>query len=840
MNLSELHTGEEAIITKVRGIGAFRKRILEMGFVKGQKIKVIKNAPLKDPIEYEVMGYNVSLRRLEASFIEVITKEEAKDLANGTFQGVITEDILQETASKKGKTINIALVGNPNAGKTTLYNYISGSREHVGNYSGVTVDKKTTSFTYKGYRFNLTDLPGTYSLSAYSAEEIYVRNFILQETPDIVINVVDASNLERNLYLTTQLIDMDIRVVVALNMFDELQKSGDKFEYDNLGKMIGIPFIPTVSRKGTGINNLFDNLIDVYSGESDIIRHIHINYGNQVEESIQKIRDVIQTPDNLRFKTNVSGRYFATRLLEKDKETMRKAENLSNFQEIETISQREINKLEKSLLDDSETIITDARYGFISGALKETYKSSTVEKRKRTEIIDAFITHKVWGFPIFLFFMWLMFFTTFKLGQFPMDWIDMGILALSDFLGNIMNAGPLKDLLIDGVIGGVGSVIIFLPNILILFFFISLFEDTGYMARAAFIMDKLMHKIGLHGKSFIPLIMGFGCNVPAIMATRIIENPKNRLLTILINPFMSCSARLPVYLLIIGAFFPNNSGTILFLVYITGVLMAILVALLFKRLFFRTNEVPFVMELPPYRIPTFQTILRHMWNKGGQYLQKMSGVILVAVIIIWALSYFPRNVELSKDYDQLITKVEQKYEAQTGQNNSKSTSLSQTLEHKKINEIKVLLNEKNAEMQSSSYIGQIGHFIEPVIKPLGFDWRMGVSLLSGIAAKEIVVSTMGVLFQAENTEDETAASLGNKLQSAKFDHPEKENAKLFTSASAMAFLLFILIYFPCVAVVSAINKESGHWKWALLTVFYTTTLAWVVAFIVNQVGSLLL
>lgn len=836
MKLSELQTGEEAIIIKVKGIGAFRKRIVEMGFIKGQKIKVIKNAPLKDPIEYEVMGYNVSLRRHEASFIETVTKEEAKECLNGDFNGVITDEIFQKSAFRKEKIINIALVGNPNAGKTTLYNYISGSKEHVGNYGGVTVDQKTTKFKYKDYTFYLTDLPGTYSLSAYSPEEIYVRNYILNYSPDLVINVVDASNLERNLYLTTQLIDMDIRVLIALNMYDELQKSGDNFNYAMLGKMIGIPFIPTISRKGTGIDNLFDKAIEIYTEKDESIRHIHINYGKMVENSIRSVREALQTPENVKFNTNISGRYFAIRLLEKDKESYKKAKELNNSAQVFQKVNGEIDKLEKHLKDDSETIITDARYGFIAGALKETYKENIKKRKRNSKYIDHFITHKFWGFPIFFFLMWLMFFTTFKLGQYPMDWIDMLVGHLSNLISSNMAEGPLKDLIVNGIIGGVGSVIIFLPNILILFFFISLFEDTGYMARAAFIMDKVMHKIGLHGKSFIPLIMGFGCNVPAIMATRIIENPKNRLLTMLINPFMSCSARLPVYLLIIGAFFPENPGSILFLVYLIGVLLAVLLALLFKRIFFRTNEVPFVMELPPYRVPTIKSILIHMWNKGSQYLQKMGGVILIAVIIIWALSYYPRNEKITNVYDQKITAIENEFQSEMLQSNQLSEADLILLSKEKEKQLNTLEHERISVMQSNSYLGKIGHFIEPAIRPLGFDWKIGISLLSGIAAKEIVVSTMGVLYQAEeeNGKDESV-SLGLKLK----DGSNENGEKIFSNVSAFAFLMFILIYFPCVAVVSAISKESGHWKWALFTVVYTTSLAWIVAFLVNQIGNLI-
>ncbi len=833
MNLSELQTGEEAVIVKVKGRGAFRKRITEMGFVKGKKIKVIKNAPLKDPIEYSIMDYEVSLRKSEASLVEVLDEKSIKSNGNGIFEGVITEDILREKAQEKSKTINVAFVGNPNSGKTTLFNFASGSKEHVGNYSGVTVDLKQAKFTQNGYTFNLTDLPGTYSLSAYSPEELYVRNFILNETPDIIVNVVDASNLERNLYLTTQLIDMDVKVVCALNMYDELEKKGAQFNYEALGKMIGIPFVPTVGSKGKGVKELFDKVIEVYEDKSPIVRHIHINYGKGIEKSIQALQEVIKIDANKDFLNKISSRFLAIKLLENDKDAHFLIEKFANEKEIFELYKKQSSKLKQHLNEDPETLLTDARYGFIHGALKETYSEGKINRRRKTKLIDNVITHKYWGYPVFLFFMWLMFQATFSIGQYPMDWIDAGVQWLSSFVSNSMPNGMLKDLLVDGIIGGVGSVIVFLPNILILFFFISLMEDTGYMARVAFIMDKIMHKVGLHGKSFIPLIMGFGCNVPAIMATRTLENRNDRILTILINPFMSCSARLPVYLIVIAAVFPDKAGWILFALYMTGIALAAIFGIIFKKVLFKSKEAPFVMELPPYRKPTLRTTTIHMWHKGEQYLKKMGGVILIASILIWALGYFPQTTEKTAEYEKEISSMQQKIELL--QQNNPATREINDLQNRLDN----LTLDKESDQHSNSYIGKIGRFIEPVMSPLGFDWKMSVSILTGIAAKEVVVSTMGVLYHADKNADENSETLKTKLRNERFTSGEKKGELIFTPLVSVSFLLFILIYFPCIAVVAAVKKETGHWKWAAFLVAYTTGLAWIIAFMVYQIGSLI-
>ncbi len=776
--LSELEQEEDGYIVKVLGHGAFRKRITEMGFVKGKHVKVLKKAPLMDPIEYEIMGYKISLRTSEAEMIQIV--KDKKALQNADYNGTFDNEQLKTSAIEKGKEINIALVGNPNCGKTTIFNYASGSHERVGNYSGVTVDAKEASKKWKDYKLRITDLPGTYSITEYTPEELYVRNHILNNKPDIVVNVIDASNLDRNLFLTTQLIDMDIKVIIALNMYDELQGKGVKLDYEQLGKLIGIPIIPTVASKEKGIDQLLDKVIEVYEDADPTVRHIHINYGVMIERAIKHIQAELWKNDSIA--DQLSSRYVAIKLLEKDKNTEQRLIKFPNHAQIMEVTLKEIERLEKEYREKSETIIADAKYGFIDGALKETRvlpKETTTRKQKWE--LDDLLTHRWLSYPLFLLILFLTFEATFTIGQYPMDWIDAFVGWLGDMVSERMSDGPLKDLLVHGVIDGVGSVIVFLPNILILFFCISLMEDTGYMARAAFIMDKLMHKIGLHGRSFIPMVMGFGCNVPAVMATRTLDNKNDRLLTMLIIPFMSCSARLPLYILMVGAFFTAHQGIVLFSIYLIGILIAILSAILLNKLFFSKKEVPFVMELPPYRIPTLKSTLIHMWEKGEQYLKKMGSVILVGSIIIWALGYFPRHAELTQE---------------------------QQLEQ--------------------SFIGKIGHAIEPAVAPLGFDWRMGVSLVTGATAKEIVVSTMGVLYQAGEDADENSTTLRTKLQ-------EQTN---LTPLVAFTFMLFVLIYFPCIATIAAIGKEAG-WRWAAFEVVYTTGLAWLFCFLFYQIAMLL-
>ncbi|MCU6768224.1 ferrous iron transport protein B [Barnesiella propionica] len=788
MRLSDLQTGDRAVIIKVLGHGAFRKRVIEMGFVKGKTVTVELNAPLKDPIKYKIMDYEVSLRRSEASMIEVMTAEEAEEtLPENRPYSVDENDLIEKAVTSRSRTINIALVGNPNCGKTSLFNVASGAHEHVGNYSGVTVDAKKGYFYYKDYKFNIFDLPGTYSLSAYSPEELYVRRYLKDETPDVIVNVVVASNLERNLYLTTELIDMDYRMVIALNMYDELEQSGSKLDYKHLGSMIGIPIIPTVSRTGKGVDNLFDTIINVYEGRDATVRHVHVNLGNTIESGISVLKESLKS--DARISKQFSPRYLAIKLMEGDSEVKEMLKPSEDYENWKFIRDKEVKRIESTLKEDIETAIANEKYGFVSGALRETFEPGDKEEAKTTRIIDAFVTNRLFGFPIFIFLMWLMFEATFKLGAYPMDWIESGVSWLSGLVQTFMPDGSLKDLLVDGVLGGVGGVIVFLPNILILYFFISFMEDSGYMARAAFIMDRIMHRIGLHGKSFIPLIMGFGCNVPAIMATRTIESRSSRLITMLINPFMSCSARLPIYILLVGTFFPKRASVVFLGLYLLGILIAVVSAKLLRKFHFKRDETPFVMELPPYRMPTVKATLRHMWGKAEQYLRKMGGLILVASIIVWFLSYYPRHEAAGE---------------------------------------RELTEKEIATQQQESYLGRVGSFIAPVVEPLGFNWKVSIALVSGTAAKELIVSTIGVLY-SENDPDNTA-NLSQKL-TAPNPHTGKPD---FTPAIALSFMVFVLLYFPCLATVAAIIQESGSWKWGAFSVLYNTGIAWGAAFIVYR------
>lgn len=825
MLLSDLNTGEKGVIVRVNGSGAFRKRILEMGFIKGKTIKVILNAPLKDPIKYKIMDYEVSLRRSEAALIEVIYPDSHKvrdeNLPHSATNESLgyystTEDVvtsLRKPNSDSKKVIRVALVGNPNAGKTSLFNIASGAHEHVGNYGGVTVDSKEGKFKHGGYTFKVVDLPGTYSLSAYTPEELFVRRHIVEDKPDVVINIVAASNLERNLYLTTELIDMEVSTVIALNMYDELLETGSEFDYQSLSQMIGIPIVPTVAKTGVGIGDLFDAVIRVYEEKEPIVRRVHIYYGNVVENAISKLNILLEKEKETSL--IFPRRYISTKLLEKDKDVDAYVGSLSNAVDIYALRDSEVKYIEDTLKEDTESVLTNARYGFVAGGLKQTLKEKLFESDV-TRMIDAVVTNKYIGFPVFFFFMWVMFECTFRLGGYPMEWIENGVAVLGNFIRGNMVDGMLKDLIVDGIIGGVGGVIVFLPNILILYAFISFMEDSGYMARAAFIMDKVMHKMGLHGKSFIPLVMGFGCNVPAILATRTIESRNSRMITMLVNPFMSCSARLPVYLLFVGVFFKSYASFALFGLYFTGILLAVISARLFKRFLFPKEDTPFVMELPPYRMPTIKSVTIHMWDKSQQYLRKMGGVILVASIIIWFLGYFPRDKERELKYDNMITQVEQ----QEGLGDEEKSA-----------QIEEIEEGRNTEHQEESYIGRVGKAIEPVMRPLGFDWKISVSLLSGMAAKEVVVSTLGVLYTGSSEDQE---SLEVRLLADK----QADGDTTFTPLVVVSLLLFVLIYFPCVATIAAIKEESGSWKWGVFSIVYTTLLAWLISFVVYQVGCL--
>lgn len=777
MRLSDLKTGETGIIVKILGHGAFRKRVLEMGFVKGRPITAILSAPLRDPIKYSLMGYEISLRRSEARLVEVIPVKDAdaNNLPDFTHLNVVAdEDDFSREYRGLSHTINIALIGNPNCGKTSLFNIASGAHEHVGNYSGVTVDAKRGRFEYGGYKFNIVDLPGTYSLSVYSPEELYVRRYLKDEMPDVIVNVVDASNLERNLYLTTELIDMDRSMVIALNMYDELLNTGATLDYDTLGNMIGVPVVPTISRTGDGVEALFNRIIEVYEGRDKSVRHVHVNLGSDIEAGVRVLKDFLKQDKSI--EAHFSPRYLAIKFLERDREVEQLLKDTaSDYQALIELRDKEVRRIERLYEEDITSAIASEKYGFIAGALAETMTEKEKDVAQSTRQIDALVTSKLFGFPIFFAIMFFIFWATFQVGSYPMSWIDAGVKLLDGWISNIMDDGPLKSLIADGIIGGVGGVIVFLPNILILYFFISFMEDSGYMARAAFIMDRMMHKIGLHGKSFIPLIMGFGCNVPAILATRSIESKSSRIITMLINPFMSCSARLPIYLLLAGAFFREYAAIVFFGLYILGVLVAIITARILRRFYFKEDETPFVMELPPYRMPTMKTSLSHMWDKGAQYLRKMGGIILFASIIVWALNYFPHHDAVAETQAEIIAN-----------------------------------SSPEINPETDSFLEMMGKAVNPVMQPLGFHWRATVAIVAGIPAKEIVVSTLGVV----------------------------DGTNEFTIASALSFMVFVLLYCPCIASITAIIKESGSWKYGAFSVLYNTLVAWIAAFIIYHLALL--
>ena len=799
MRLSDLKSGETAVIVKVLGHGAFRKRVMEMGFVKGRKIKAILSAPLKDPVKYSLMGYEVSLRRSEAEMIEVVPIEADYDNSADIPKVNVGESedydsVHRERYEGVRRTVNVALIGNPNCGKTSLFNVASGAQEHVGNYSGVTVDSKTGVFRHGGYTFRIVDLPGTYSLSAYSPEERYVRRYLRDHNPDIIVNVVDGSNLERNMYLTTELIDMDHPMVIALNMYDEMRNAGTVLDYEALGSMIGVPVVPTVSRTGEGVGELFDTIIEVYERRNPVVRHVHVRLGHDLEEAVADVKDAIKADKSVN--PHYSPRYLAIKLMEGDAEAENAVREMADADRIFGLRDRELAHLSQLHPDeDVSAMIAGEKYGFISGALAETMQKSTKQANDTTRMIDALVTSRLFGFPIFILAMLFIFWFTFFVGKFPQEWIETGVAWLA--VNSNMADGPLKDLLANGVIGGVGGVIVFLPNILILFFFISFMEDSGYMARAAFIMDRLMHRIGLHGKSFIPLVMGFGCNVPAIMAARAIESRSSRAITVLITPFMSCSARLPVYVLLIGTFFEAHAALVFLGMYILGVVIAVLTARILRKFFFKRDETPFVMELPPYRVPTMKTSLRHMWAKGKQYLSKMGGIILLASVIVWALNYFPlRDVEPAGIQSENIAGSDE-------------------------------INPRH-----DSYLEMMGKAVNPVLAPLGFSWRATVAAVAGVPAKEIVVSTLGVLYTG--SEEASEHSLSQRLSTSLTGAGKPD----FNRANALSFMIFILLYCPCVATIVAIVKETRSWRYGLFTIMYNTAVAWFAAFIAYRVALL--
>lgn len=769
--------GSTVKVVGVNGDGAFRQRLLEMGFVKGAEVTVIRNAPLLDPVEYMILGTHISLRHSEAERIDVTNLDQELDQSDDLqYMGTI-DTTIEEQNPMADNVLRVALVGNPNCGKTSLFNYATGAKEKVGNYGGVTVDCKEGMFTINGKKVQLVDLPGTYSLTEYSPEEMYVRTYLRDNRPDAILNIVDAGNLERNMFLTTQLMDMNLPLVIALNMWDEFEKSGDQLDIEALSRLLGARIIPVTARDGKGVHEVLQASLDAIEESEQVTTHKNVNYGTVIEDAIAEIGQL--APE--------MNRYALLKMIENDKHALALTEQMPQHTAIKEKAEKLRKNIEKEYNSDITSIITDVKYGFVRGALAEVLtQNSKKDKSKLGYALDVVLTNRWLGLPILFLLMWVMFEATFTLGAYPQDWIEKGVEWFGDWVGSTMPDGMVRDLVVDGIIAGVGGVLVFLPNILILFFFISILEDSGYMARAAFIVDRIMHRVGLHGKSFIPYLIGFGCSVPAIMATRTLENRRDRIITILTVPFMSCSARLPLYLLLVSAFFTSNQGLILMSVYLVGIVIAALTAILLSRTIMKRDKTQFVMELPPYRMPTARNATLHMWSKGSQYLRKMATVILAASIIVWALGYFPRHEGQSKQ-----------------------------------------------QQIENSYMGQMGKAIEPVVAPLGFNWQMGVSVLTGAAAKEIVVSSMGVLYTGEEA-DEESAPLKEKLQSV----TDADGNKVFNPIVAYSFMLFVLLYFPCIAALVAVRREAGT-KWMLFEILYTTGVAWIISFLFYQIANLI-
>jgi ferrous iron transport protein B len=684
------------------------------------------------------------------------------------------------------KKITVAIAGNPNSGKTSIFNMLTGARQHVGNYPGVTVEKKEGLCRYNDYEITVVDLPGTYSLSAYSAEELIARNFIIEEHPEVVIDVIDSSVIERNLYLATQLIEMNVPLVLAFNMSDVAERMGLHFDTTRLSELLQARIVPTVGSREKGKANLLNAVIK--TAKQGRVERIHgINYGDEIETELTKIAAIVADKEP-QLAEKFGQRWLAIKLLEQDSNIREKISS----EEVINCAAVAIEHLKSIFGDEPEIIVADRRYGFISGACQETIKSTVESRHDKSDMADALLIHRVLGLPIFLLLMYLVFMLTFRISEYPMEWLERFFGWAGKTITGFWPSGsesPLKSLLVDGVIGGVGGVIVFLPNILLLFISISILEDTGYMARAAFVMDRIMHKIGLHGKSFIPMLIGFGCSVPAIMGTRILENRRNRLTTILVIPLMSCGAKLTIYALIIPAFFAEKwRGPMMWLIYLIGIVLAVICIKVLRITIFKGETTPFVMELPPYRVPTLKSVCIHMWQRGWLYLRKAGTIILAISIILWAAGSYPKPDEKSL----------------------------------------VGLNHTEVQQKKLEYsvIGRIGRTIEPVIRPLGFDWKIGTALIGATVAKEVFVSQLGIVYAVSSDED-SSQTLRQKLQAH------------YTSLTGFCIMLFCLIYAPCAATVAITKSETNSWGWALFQFFGLTVLAYIVTLIVYQLGSLI-
>ncbi|HEX3020399.1 MAG TPA: ferrous iron transport protein B [Chitinispirillaceae bacterium] len=706
-------------------------------------------------------------------------------------------------------SLKIALTGNPNSGKTSLFNRLTGATQKVGNWSGVTVEVKEGIARFGKEQVTVIDLPGTYSLCTCSMEELVARNFIVDEKPDVVVDVIDGTNLDRHLYLAVQLMELGVRPILALNMWDEVKDKGLYIDISLLSRLLGLTIVTTNARTGEGVADLLEAAIKQGGEKCSFSTDFSVKLPDELESAIIQLKSHVNQIENIKY----NSRWLVLQLFEQDRIIESFVKALPQGKQILAYRDQQIQNLTKILGDSPESFITESRYGFIAGAVKETVKQTKPNRVEISDMIDTVVTHRFWAYPIFIVFMWVLFQATFRLGEYPMGWIDSMFGWFHGLTSNSLPQGVLRDLVADGIIAGVGGVIVFLPNILILFLGISIMEDTGYMARAAFITDKLMHRIGLHGKSFIPMIMGLGCSVPAIMAARTLESKKDRIKTILLTPLVSCSARLPVFVLFAGAFFPDHAANVVFLFQVVfGFGAFILMGFVFKHtLFQKEEEYPFVMELPPYRLPTFQSILIHMWYKTEHYLKKMGGVVLLFSIILWWLGAYPKAPQIEKQYEQKIETVKMLH------------TVSQEEKNQNIRKIQL---QKHAAVMEQTYIGRIGKFLEPIVKPFGSDWRGAVSLVTGFVAKEVVVGSMGVLYAVGDDENDKSEGLRDAL---------KQN---FTPLSAFAFMLFVLLYIPCVVALITAVKELKNWKWSVFSVSYQLLLAWAAATIVYQIGKI--
>ncbi|MBN2656940.1 MAG: ferrous iron transport protein B [Spirochaetales bacterium] len=807
--LSELNIGQNAVVISVNAKGEVKRRLLDMGMCKGAVFTVIRIAPLGDPIVIKIKGFDLSLRMEEAASIVVETeiKEEDRGLEKDKLYSPV--DASLKSREKGRKEINVALLGNPNSGKTSLFNCLAGAHQKVGNFSGVTVEKYEGFVRYKDYKINLIDLPGTYSLTAYSPEEVVARNYIIEERPDIVIDVIDGTNLERNLYLTTQIMELEVDVLYAINMIDEVEKQGIEIDIQQIQKLLGSHVVTTSAARHLGIDLLLDHVIRVYEGDISVTKNKLI-YSRYIEEQIGKLKNLLVSDAWLSSRYNLH--WLAVKLLENDQLVYETVKQRSIWIRVERILNETLDIFEKTVHRDPDVVITEDRHSFIRGAIRETVQVPNKIKKNLTDYIDDIVLNRILGLPIFFGIMWLIFQFTFTVGQYPMDWLDSLFSFIAQGVGVLLPEGFLKSLVVDGIISGVGGVLVFVPNILLLFLAISLLEATGYMARAAFVVDKAMHKIGLHGKSFIPLITGFGCTVPAIMACRTLKNRADRIVTMMITTFMSCGARLPVYILLIGAFFPpSQAGNVLFGIYMLGVLIALLSALVMKKVVFRDESEPFVMELPPYRKPSGSSVLRQVGFKAGMYVKKAGTIILGASVLIWLMTNYPVSKDISDHYESVRREI------------ASDTSLGS---REKIELIAAADFDEAAGQMEYSLAGRFGKLTEPLVKPIGFDWKIGISLTAGLAAKEIIVSTMNTIYSVQDSGDIKRLSSDFKTVTG------------YSTATALSLMVFVLLYAPCMAAIAVFHKEAGRWKYTALMFAYTMSVAWIVSFIVYRIALL--